>query len=212
VDFEHERREEVIQYLYRKYGASAPRWPATVICYRAKSAVRDVARALGLPLDQVDQLARVFAWWDGAEPLDERLRERGFDPSSAVLRRVLAVTRELLDAPEHLSQHTGGFVISEAPLHHLVPVENAAMPERTIIQWDKDDLETLGLLKVDCLALGMLTCAPQVALPAHARSGRRDLTPATSPETTATYAMIQRADTVGVFQIESRAQMSMLPR
>jgi error-prone DNA polymerase len=212
VDFEHERREEVIQYLYRKYGRERTALAATVICYRAKSAVRDVARALGLPLDQVDQLARVFAWWDGAEPLDERLRERGFDPDSAVLRRVLAVTRELLDAPRHLSQHTGGFVISEAPLHHLVPVENAAMPERTIIQWDKDDLETLGLLKVDCLALGMLTCVSKCLALLEAHHGIH-LTPATiPPDDGPTYAMIQRADTVGVFQIESRAQMSMLPR
>ena len=158
VDFEHERREEVIQYLYRKYGRERTALAATVISYRAKSAVRDVAKALGLPGDQLDQLSRVFGWWDGEEDLGERLRERGFDPDSPILRRVLLVTRELLDAPRHLSQHTGGFVISEAPLHHLVPVENAAMPERTIIQWDKDDLETLGLLKVDCLALGMLTC------------------------------------------------------
>jgi error-prone DNA polymerase len=212
VDFEHERREEVIQYLYRKYGRERTALAATVICYRAKSAVRDVARALGLPLDQVDQLARVFAWWDGAEPLDERLRERGFDPDSPVLRRVLAVTRELLDAPRHLSQHTGGFVISEQPLHHLVPVENAAMPDRTIIQWDKDDLETLGLLKVDCLALGMLTCVSKCLALLKQHEGL-ELTPATIPPDDApTYAMIQAADTVGVFQIESRAQMSMLPR
>jgi len=212
VDFEHERREEVIQYLYRKYGRERTALAATVICYRAKSAVRDVAKALGLPADQVDQLARVFAWWDGVELLDERLRERGFDPSSAVLRRVLAVTRELLDAPRHLSQHVGGFVISEAPLHHLVPVENAAMPERTIIQWDKDDLETLGLLKVDCLALGMLTCVSKCLALLKTHRGL-ELTPATiPPDDKPTYAMIQRADTVGVFQIESRAQMSMLPR
>ncbi len=212
VDFEHERREEVIQYLYRKYGRERTALAATVICYRAKSAVRDVARALGLPLDQVDQLARVFSWWDGEDPLDERLRERGFDPDSPVLRRVLAVTRELLDAPRHLSQHTGGFVISEQPLHHLVPVENAAMPDRTIIQWDKDDLETLGLLKVDCLALGMLTCVSKCLALLKAHAGL-DLTPATIPPDDApTYAMIQAADTVGVFQIESRAQMSMLPR
>ncbi|MEO8161857.1 MAG: error-prone DNA polymerase, partial [Arenimonas sp.] len=212
VDFEHERREEVIQYLYRKYGRERTALAATVVCYRAKSAVRDVAKALGLPADQVEQLSRVFAWWDGIESLEERLRERGFDPSSAVLRRVLAVTRELLDAPRHLSQHTGGFVISEAPLHHLVPVENAAMPERTIIQWDKDDLETLGLLKVDCLALGMLTCVSKCLALLKQHRGL-ELTPATIPPDDApTYAMIQRADTVGVFQIESRAQMSMLPR
>ncbi len=212
VDFEHERREEVIQYLYKKYGRERTALAATVICYRARSAVRDVAKALGLPIDQVDQLSRVFAWWNGEDDLDGRLRERGFDPHSPVLRRILMVTRELLDAPRHLSQHTGGFVISEQPLHHLVPVENAAMPERTIIQWDKDDLETLGLLKVDCLALGMLTCVSK-CLALLRRHRGLDLTPATIPADDApTYAMIQRADTIGVFQIESRAQMSMLPR
>ncbi|MGD9602699.1 MAG: error-prone DNA polymerase [Gammaproteobacteria bacterium] len=212
VDFEHERREEVIQYLYRKYGRERAALAATVICYRAKSAVRDVAKALDLPADQVDQLSRALAWWDGASDPGERLRERGFDPAGPVLRRVLALTRELLDAPRHLSQHVGGFVISEQPLHHLVPVENASMPERTIIQWDKDDLETLGLLKVDCLALGMLTCVSKcLALLREVRG--RDLAPATIPPDDAdTYAMIQRADTVGVFQIESRAQMAMLPR
>ena len=212
VDFEHERREEVIQYLYRKYGRERTALAATVISYRARSAVRDVAKALGLPADQLDQLSRVFGWWDGEEDLGERLRERGFDPDSPIIRRVLLVTRELLDAPRHLSQHTGGFVISEAPLHHLVPVENAAMPERTIIQWDKDDLETLGLLKVDCLALGMLTCISK-CLALLQRYHGIALTPATiAPDDKPTYAMIQRADTVGVFQIESRAQMSMLPR
>ena len=212
VDFEHERREEVIQYLYQKYGRERAALAATVICYRAKSAVRDVAKALGLPADQVEQLSRVFAGWDGALDLGERLRERGFEPASPVLRRIIAVTRELLDAPRHLSQHVGGFVISEQPLHHLVPVENAAMPERTIIQWDKDDLATLGLLKVDCLALGMLTCVSKCLALLRTLRGC-DLTPATIPaDDPATYAMIQRADTVGVFQIESRAQMAMLPR
>ena len=212
VDFEHERREEVIQYLYQKYGRERTALTTTVICYRGKSAVRDVARALGLPSEQFEQLSRVFSCWNGDDDLDQRLREHGFDPDSPLLRRLLMVTRELLDAPRHLSQHTGGFVISERPLHHLVPVENAAMPERTIIQWDKDDLETLGLLKVDCLALGMLTCVSK-CLDLLRRHRGRDLTPATIPADDApTYAMIQRADTIGVFQIESRAQMSMLPR
>jgi error-prone DNA polymerase len=212
VDFEHERREEVIQYLYAKYGRERAALAATVICYRGKSAVRDVAKALGLPPDQVDQLARVFAWWDGEADMSERLRERGFDPMSPILRRVISVTAELLDAPRHLSQHVGGFVISEQPLHHLVPVENAAMPDRTIIQWDKDDLDVLGLLKVDVLALGMLTCVRKTLdlLRTH-RS--QDYTPATIPaEDPATYAMIQRGDVIGVFQVESRAQMAMLPR
>jgi error-prone DNA polymerase len=212
VDFEHERREEVIQYLYRKYGRERTALAATVISYRARSAVRDVAKALGLPGDQLEQLSRVFGWWDGEEDLGERLRERGFDPDGPVLRRVLLVTRELLDAPRHLSQHTGGFVISEAPLHHLVPVENAAMPERTIIQWDKDDLETLGLLKVDCLALGMLTCISKCLAMLERYHGIEHTPASIPPDDKPTYAMIQRADTVGVFQVESRAQMSMLPR
>ncbi|MFZ0871426.1 MAG: error-prone DNA polymerase, partial [Rhodanobacter sp.] len=212
IDFEHERREEVIQYIYTKYGRDRAALAATVICYRGKSAVRDVARSLGLPPDQVDLLAKVFAWWDGEDTLDEHLREHGFDPASPVLQRVLKLTAELLNFPRHLSQHVGGFVISDQPLSHLVPVENAAMPDRTIIQWDKDDLDALGLLKVDCLALGMLTCVRK-CLDLLKQHRGRDLTMATIPkEDPATYAMIQNADTIGVFQIESRAQMAMLPR
>lgn len=212
VDFEHERREEVIQYIYNKYGRERAALAATVICYRSKSAVKDVGKALGLPLDQVEQLSKVFSWWNGEADLSQRLREQGFDPESPIMRRVLGVTRQLIDAPRHLSQHVGGFVISEQPLHHMVPVENAAMPDRTIIQWDKDDLETLGLLKVDCLALGMLTCISK-CLTLLREHRDLDLTPATIPaEDPKTYAMIQRADTIGTFQIESRAQMSMLPR
>src|SRR5574337_855837 len=212
VDFEHERREEVIQYLYAKYGRERAALAATVICYRGKSAVRDVAKALGLPPDQVDQLSAIFAWWDGETALDERLREHGFDPHSAVLRRVIRLTAELLDLPRHLSQHVGGFVISDAPLSELVPVENAAMPERTIIQWDKDDLDTMKLLKVDCLALGMLSCVRKCLDLLRAHRGQ-DYSMATLPaEDPETYRMIQRADTLGVFQIESRAQMAMLPR
>ena len=212
VDFEHERREEVIQYIYRKYGRERAALAATVICYRGKSAARDVGKALGLPAEQVDQLSRAIGWWDGASALDARLRERGFDPDSPLLRRVLSLTAQLLDTPRHLSQHVGGFVIADAPLHELVPVENAAMPERTIIQWDKDDLDAMGLLKVDCLALGMLTCIRK-CLELLCKCERGDYTLASIPaEDKKTYAMIQRADTVGVFQIESRAQMSMLPR
>ncbi|MDQ6648234.1 MAG: error-prone DNA polymerase, partial [Pseudomonadota bacterium] len=211
VDFEHERREEVIQYIYAKYGRERAALAATVICYRGKSAVRDVGKALGLPLDQVDQLSGLFAWWDGSS-LDELLREHGFDPHSAVMRRVLRLTAELLDMPRHLSQHVGGFVISDAPLSELVPVENAAMPDRTILQWDKDDLDTMKLLKVDCLALGMLSCVRKCLDLLRAHRGQ-DYTMATLPkEDPETYRMIQRADTIGVFQIESRAQMAMLPR
>ncbi len=212
VDFEHERREEVIQYIYRRYGRERAALAATVICYRGKSVVRDVARALGYSMDQVDQLSRVVGHWDGLDDIDERLREHGFDAGSAQVRRLIGLSRELIDAPRHLSQHVGGFVIAEQPLHTLVPVENAAMPDRTIIQWDKDDLDTLGLLKVDCLALGMLTCIRKCLDLLRAHHGI-DLTQATIPaEDPDTYAMIQKADTIGVFQIESRAQMAMLPR
>ncbi len=212
IDFEHERREEVIQYIYKKYGRERAALAATVICYRGKSAVRDVAKTLGLPPDAVNKLSFALGWWNGETPMDDRLVEAGFDPQSAVIRRVLKLTVDLLDRPRHLSQHVGGFVISDAPLHTLVPVENAAMPDRTIIQWDKDDLDSLGLLKVDCLALGMLTCLRK-CLDLLRQQGRRNLTLATIPaEDPETYAMLGRADTVGVFQIESRAQMAMLPR
>lgn len=212
IDFEHERREEVIQYIYKRYGRERAALAATVISYRGKSAVRDVAKALGLPPDQVDMLSSCFGWWSGEADIDQKLVEAGFDPESAIIRKVIGLTGELLDHPRHLSQHVGGFVISDAPLSTLVPVENAAMPDRTIIQWDKDDLDTLGLLKVDCLALGMLTCIRK-ALDLLRDHRGLDYSPATIPvEDPATYEMIGRADTIGVFQIESRAQMSMLPR
>jgi error-prone DNA polymerase len=212
VDFEHERREDVIQYIYRKYGRERAALAATVICYRPKSAVRDIGKALGLSADQLEQLAGALSWWDDISDIESRLAERGFDPASRTMRQLLALSRELQDFPRHLSQHVGGFVISHHPLHELVPVENAAMPDRTVIQWDKDDLDTLGLLKVDCLALGMLTCLHR-AFDLMRQHRGVDLAPATIPaEDPATYAMIQRADTLGVFQIESRAQMAMLPR
>jgi error-prone DNA polymerase len=212
IDFEHERREEVIQYVYGRYGRERAALAATVICYRGKSAMRDVAKALGLPPDQVDALSGCVGWWAGNSPIDERLREAGFDPEAPIIRRVIGLTRELIDHPRHLSQHVGGFVISDAPLWTLVPVENAAMEDRTILQWDKDDLDSMGLLKVDCLALGMLTCIRK-ALDLVKRHRGRELTPASIPaEDPATYEMIGRADTIGVFQIESRAQQSFLPR
>jgi error-prone DNA polymerase len=206
VDFEHERREEVIQYLYAKYGRERAALAATVICYRPRSAVRDLGKALGFAPEQVERLANSLSWWDGHRVLPERLAECGLNPSSPVLERLARLTGELLGFPRHLSQHVGGFVISRGPLAELVPIENAAMPERTVIQWDKDDLDALGLLKVDVLGLGMLTAIRR----ALALIGRRvEEIPAEDP---AVYAMIQKADTVGVFQIESRAQMSMLPR
>ncbi len=212
IDFEHQRREEVIQYIYRKYGRERAAIAATVITYRPKSALRDVGKALGLALDQVDRISKSLAWWDSQDQLRERLVELGFDPDRHPVRTLLELVVQLLGFPRHLSQHVGGFVISERPLHELVPVENAAMPERTIIQWDKDDLDALGLLKVDCLALGMLSAIRRsLALIAEFRGrpfGLQDV-PA---EDHATYDMIGRGETTGVFQIESRAQMSMLPR
>ena len=217
VDFEHERREEVIQYIYRKYGRDRAALAATVISYRPKSALREVGKALGLDADKIDQLSQSLSWWEsGGEVLQTRLTEIGLDPDARLTRQYLALVEQILGFPRHLSQHVGGFVIADQSLHSLVPIENAAMPERTIIQWDKDDLESLGLLKVDCLALGMLTAVRKAF-----RSGRQALRAAAGPwirfsrtrqMIPATYAMLHKADTVGVFQIESRAQMTMLPR
>ena len=206
VDFEHERREEVIQYLYGKYGRGRAALAATVISYRPRSALRDMGRALGFAPAQLERVAKLLSWWDGREVLPARLAEAGLDPQDAAVQRLLALAGELVGFPRHLSQHVGGFVISRGPLAELVPVENAAMADRTVIQWDKDDLESLGLLKVDVLALGMLT-AIRKALGLLGLEMRQ-----VPPEDPATYAMIREADTVGVFQIESRAQMSMLPR
>lgn len=212
VDFEHERREEVLQYIYAKYGRERAALAATVIRYRSKSAMRDVARAFGLPADQITRLTSCHARGNGETPMSQLLSEAGFDPDNPLIRRLVTVAGELYGHPRHLSQHVGGFVISDASLSTLVPVENAAMEGRTIIQWDKDDLETMRLLKVDCLALGMLTCIRKaVALIERHRGYRVDLARLPNDDEQ-TYRMIQAADTVGVFQIESRAQMSMLPR
>ncbi len=212
VDFEHDRREEVIQYVFRRYGRDRAALTAVASTYHATGALRDVAKALSLPSDQVNALADCCGRWSDRVPDDERLREAGFDPDSPVLRRVLVLTGELIGFPRHLSQHPGGFVISEHSLETLVPVENASMAERTVIQWDKDDLDLVGLLKVDVLALGMLSALRRCFnLIEHYRGTRWTI--ATLPqEDSATYDMISRADTVGVFQIESRAQMAMLPR
>ncbi len=212
VDFEHERREEVLQYVFQRYGRARAALTAVVSTYHAAGAVRDVAKALGLPPDQINALADCCGHWSDETPPVERLLEGGFDPESPVLRRVLSLTGQLIGFPRHLSQHPGGFVISEHPLDTLVPVENAAMAERTIIQWDKDDLDAVGLLKVDILALGMLS-AIRRCFDLLRRHRDLDLSLATIPsEDSQTYDMIGRADTIGVFQIESRAQMSMLPR
>jgi error-prone DNA polymerase len=217
VDFEHERREEVIQYIYRKYGRERAALAATVISYRPRSALRDVGKALGLDLAEVDRLARGMQWWDGQRIDPERIRASGFDPGEPKTQRLMALTAEILGFPRHLSQHVGGFVIARGRLDELVPIENATMPERTVIQWDKDDLDALGLLKVDVLGLGMLSAIRRAfALVndfggSNAMSGEVNL--ATVPkDDSAVYDMICRADTIGVFQIESRAQMAMLPR
>jgi error-prone DNA polymerase len=300
VDFEHQRREEVIQYIYNKYGRERAALAATVITYRPKSALRDIGKALGVGLDDIERFTKALAWWDRPDEFPARLRELGFDSEAPLVQRWLALTRALRGFPRHLSQHVGGFVISERPLYELVPVENAAMrprhgvasaweregpqapacgvtdegdasparprhgvasaweregpqapacgvgdegdtsparprhgaasaweregPQtlgsadpatsaaRTIIQWDKDDLEALGLLKVDCLALGMLTAIQRALHMISAQLGRPFAMPDIPNEDVPTYRMIQAAETIGVFQIESRAQMSMLPR
>jgi error-prone DNA polymerase len=212
VDFEHERREEVIQYIYEKYGRERAALAATIITYRPRSALRDVGKALGLSELQASRLARSMQWWDGQRIDDSRILEAGLDPDSPVIKRLLYLVREILGFPRHLSQHVGGFVISNGPLSELVPVENAAMPDRTVIQWEKTGLEDLGLLKVDVLGLGMLTAIRRSFDLLHTFDGR-ELTLATVPaEDPLVYDMICDGDTMGVFQIESRAQMAMLPR
>jgi error-prone DNA polymerase len=206
VDFEHERREEVIQYLYAKYGRDRAALTAAVITWRTRGSLRDVGRVLGFGTAQIDALAGSLAWWDQRDQLPERLRSVGLDPQAPRVAKWLALAEALRGFPRHLSQHVGGFVISRGPLSRLVPVENAAMAERTVIQWDKDDLDAIGLLKIDILALGMLSAIRR----ALDLIGRRlqDI----PPEDPAVYRMMCAADTVGVFQIESRAQMAMLPR
>lgn len=214
VDFEHERREEVIQHIYAKYGRERAALAASVICYRTRSALRDAGRALGFALEVIDSLTGNLAWWDQREEWPQRCAEAGIDPDSEAVRRWLAVAAALRGFPRHLSQHVGGFVIARGRLDRLVPIENAAMPERTVIQWDKDDIDALGLMKVDVLALGMLTALKRAfeMVPARA-DGRRLKDIADIPqEVPGVYDMLCKADSVGVFQVESRAQMSMLPR
>lgn len=214
VDFEHERREEVIQYVYRKYGRERAALAASVISYQPRSALRDVGRALEIGPEIIDRVAQSLAWWDDPERLAERLQVLGIDAQAPRIRRWLQLSGELIaqSFPRHLSQHVGGFVISDQPLHELVPVENAAMAGRTVIQWDKDDLEALGLLKVDVLALGMLTAMRRTLQHLHDYDGRARSLSEIPPQDAQTYQMLQRAESVGVFQVESRAQMSMLPR
>ncbi len=213
VDFEHERREEVVQFLYAKYGRDRAALAATVVTYRAKSALRDVGKALGFSLAQLERVCADHAWWDevGGMP-PERLRAAGIDPEALRTRQLLSLSAQLLGFPRHLSQHTGGFVLTRGLLSRMVPIENAGMPGRSVIEWDKDDLDAVGLLKVDVLALGMLTALRKALDLVGQARGRPLRLQDIPPGDDATYDMICAADTVGVFQIESRAQQSMLPR
>jgi error-prone DNA polymerase len=228
VDFEHERREEVIQYIYGKYSRERAALAATVITYRGRSAIRDVGKALGVDELHVSALARTLQWWESGviddagmdargratqgAVAEQRIRECGLDPKSPKVWRWIKLAESLLGFPRHLSQHVGGFVIAERPITELVPIENAAMPERTVIQWDKDDLEELGLMKVDVLGLGMLSAVRRSFALIEQFSGERHTLATVPAEDKGVYEMICRADTMGVFQIESRAQMAMLPR
>jgi error-prone DNA polymerase len=212
VDFEHERREEVLQYLYEKYGRDRTGITAVTTTYRPRSAIRDVGKAIGFSLDLVDRLAKNADHYSRSNDYEQRCKEAGLDITSRIGRQFLWLVREILGFPRHLSQHTGGMVITRGPLHELVPIENAAMEGRTVVQWNKDDLDDLGILKVDCLSLGMLTAIRKCFELVEKTTGRK-LTLATIPEGDPNvYDMICEADTIGVFQIESRAQMSMLPR
>jgi error-prone DNA polymerase len=213
IDFEHQRREEVIQYIYGKYGRHRAALTAVVISYRPRSALRDAGRALGIDLQRIEAVSKSQHWFDGRSIAPERLRENGFDPQAPVVRLWMELTAELVGFPRHLSQHPGGFVIARGRLAELVPVENATMKDRSVIQWDKDDLDALGVLKVDILAIGMLSAIRRSLGYIGAKLGRAPLVMQEIEEgDRPTYDMICRADTVGVFQIESRAQMSMLPR
>ena len=212
VDFEHERREEVIQYIYARYGRDRAGLAATVISYRGRSAVREVGKVLGLSEDTVAALAGTIWGLSNSGLPDKYVREAGLDPSDPRLARCLALAHELIGFPRHLSQHVGGFVLTRGPLSELVPIGNAAMEHRTVIEWDKDDLDALGLLKVDVLGLGMLTCIRK-AFALLKEHYDRPLTLGTVPrDDPAVYDMLCRADSIGVFQVESRAQMNMLPR
>ncbi|MEE4299333.1 MAG: error-prone DNA polymerase, partial [Pseudomonadales bacterium] len=238
IDFEHERREEVIQYIYGKYGRDRAALAAEVITYRGRSAMREVGKAMGFSLDCVDQLAKNVDWWHDGVGSESSLREIGLDPHDRSVRQLIALANEIIGFPRHLSQHVGGFVITQTPLCELAPIEHAAMEHRTVIEWDKDDIDAMNMLKVDCLGLGMLTCIRKAMAMVNdwdsfgSPTGGFENSKATAqpdeyaahwpnrplelhtipPEDPAVYDMICAADTVGVFQIESRAQMSMLPR
>src|SRR5208282_583711 len=215
VDFEHERREEVIQYIYKRYGRDRAAICSTVVHYRSRRAIREVGKALGLTEDVTAALAKtVWGYGDGLP--NEHIRQAGLDPLNPAIRQAVELADELIGFPRHLSQHVGGFVLTRAPLDETVPIGNAAMDERTFIEWDKDDIDTLGLMKVDVLALGMLSCLRRGLDLLKAHYGK-DYSLASIPkdgtdDAPEVYAMLSRADSIGVFQVESRAQMSMLPR
>lgn len=212
VDFEHERREEVIQYIYAKYGRDKAGLAATVISYRSRSALREVGKVFGLSDDAITAISGT-KWGSYSREIEvEDARRAGLDPNDKHLKQMLDLASQTIGFPRHLSQHVGGFVISRDRLSSLIPIENAAMQDRTIVEWDKDDLESLGMLKIDVLALGMLTCIRKAFSFLQTHYGRTETLSSLPDEDTATYDMICRADTIGVFQIESRAQMSMLPR
>ena len=217
IDFEHERREEVIQHIYEEYGRDRAALTAELICYRRRSAIRDVGKALGLSLDCVDRLAKDGDWWDQGIVDEERLRAHGLDPHDPTIFEAIRLAMELMGFPRHRSQHVGGFVLSKTPLCEIVPIENAAMPDRTVIEWDKDDLDEMDMMKVDILGLGMLTAIRKgidlVNQWDRANGKAGNLRFQTVPqEDPAVFDMLCKADSVGVFQVESRAQMSMLPR
>ncbi|MCB5364811.1 error-prone DNA polymerase [Pusillimonas sp. CC-YST705] len=212
VDFEHQRREEVIQYIYEKYGRHRAALTAVVISYRTRSALRDVGRALGMDEALVEHVTKSYRRWQGHESLLEHLQLCGLDAQAPTTRHWAVLASQLIGFPRHLSQHPGGFVISRGPLSQLVPIENAAMPGRSVVQWDKDDLDALGLLKVDILALGMLSVIRRALAFVSQRQGRPFSMQDIPRDDVTTFDMICRADTIGTFQIESRAQMSMLPR
>ncbi len=213
VDFEHERREEVIQYIYKKYGRDRAGLAATLICYRGRSAIREVAKAFGYSEDRIAGLAKMLHWWSsGVEKKD--LEEQGLDVTDATLMQCVTLANELNGFPRHLSQHVGGFVITRDKLHDVVPVQNAAMEDRTVVEWNKDDLEDLGILKVDVLGLGMLTCLKKAfdLCAKHYPNDKIMRLDSADTNDEHVYKMLHRADSIGVFQVESRAQMSMLPR
>jgi error-prone DNA polymerase len=211
VDFEHERREEVIQYIYRRYGRHRAAICATVVHYRSRRAIREVGKVLGLTEDVTSALAKtVWGYGDGLP--DEHVRQAGLDPFNPAIRRAVHLADDLIGFPRHLSQHVGGFVLTRAPLDETVPIGNAAMDERTFIEWDKDDIDTLGLMKVDVLALGMLSCLRRGLDLMQQHYGKAYSLATLPQDDSVVYEMLSRADSVGVFQVESRAQMSMLPR